>query len=69
MSFDATVRKIGNSVGVVFPKEYARSKELKVNERVRVNVVREADFSDVYGALKTGKSAQKFKDEAREGWK
>lgn len=69
MSFDATVRKIGNSVGVVFPKEYAKSMNLKVNEKVRLNVVREADFSDVYGSLKAGKSAQKFKDEARAGWK
>jgi antitoxin component of MazEF toxin-antitoxin module len=69
MSFDATVRRIGNSVGVIFPREYARSMDLKVDEKVRVNVVREADFSDVYGSLKTKKTAQKFKDEAREGWK
>ncbi|MFZ2456854.1 MAG: hypothetical protein WAX07_10300 [Candidatus Altiarchaeia archaeon] len=69
MSFDATVRKIGNSVGVVFPKEYAKSMNLKVNEKVRLNVVREADFSDIYGLLKAKKSAQKFKDEARAGWK
>jgi antitoxin component of MazEF toxin-antitoxin module len=69
MSFDATVRKIGNSVGVVFPKEYARSMNLQVNEKVRVNVVREADFSDIYGSLKAKKSTQKFKDEARAGWK
>lgn len=67
MSVEVKLRKWGNSIGLVLPKEYSKSQNLKVNQVVRVNVVKESDLSNVYGMLK-GKinvSSQKFKDELR----
>ncbi len=68
MAFEAVVRKWGNSVGIVFPKEYVKSRNLKVNQKIVVEVTKEADLSRVFGTLKSKQSAQKLKDIAREGW-
>ncbi|MBU1120507.1 MAG: hypothetical protein ABIE23_01350 [archaeon] len=68
MATVTVVKKWGNSVGVLFPKEFVSKKKLKVNQRVLIEVVKEADLSEIFGSLKTKKSGQKFKDEVREGW-
>ncbi|MEK6888415.1 MAG: hypothetical protein AABX14_05725 [Candidatus Aenigmatarchaeota archaeon] len=62
------VRKIGNSLGVIFPIEMVREKNLKVNERVFVNVAKKGDLSKLFGTLKFKESSQKIKDEMRKGW-
>lgn len=68
MATEVTVRKWGNSLGVVFPKEFAQKKHLQANQKVLVEVVKEADLSHLFGSLKRKVSGQKFKDEARRGW-
>ena len=70
MEIETTVKKIGNSFGVLFPKEFVRNENLKENKKVIINIVKIADLSDIFGSLK-GKmkmSGQKMKDLAREGW-
>ena len=69
MALEVVVRRWGNSFGVVFPKDYVEEKNIRVNEKVMVEVVREADFKGVFGSLKGGKSAQQFKDQVRRGWR
>jgi antitoxin component of MazEF toxin-antitoxin module len=67
MSVEVKLRKWGNSIGLVLPKEYSKSQNLKENQTVRISVVKETDLSSMYGKLK-GKinlSSQKFKDELR----
>lgn len=62
------VRKIGNSLGVIFPSELVREKSLKENEKVFVNVAVKGDLSRLFGSLKFTESAQKIKDGLRKGW-
>ncbi len=69
MITEAVVRRWGNSVGVVFPKEFVKEKKLKVNEKVLINVVKEANLEKLFGSLKRKMSGQEFKDMVREGWR
>lgn len=69
MATQLEIKKWGNSIGVVFPKEMVEKKHLKVHERVLVEVVKEADLRKLFGTLKSKMSAQEFKDLVREGWK
>ena len=68
MATEVVVRKWGNSFGVVFPKDFVRKAKLRVEEKVLIDVVREANLKDVFGTLRTKKSGQKFKNEVRAGW-
>ncbi|MBU2099811.1 AbrB/MazE/SpoVT family DNA-binding domain-containing protein [Candidatus Micrarchaeota archaeon] len=68
MATSTVIKKWGNSFGVIFPKEFVSKEKLKINQKVMVEVVKEADLRDVFGSLKTKKSGQKFKDEVRKGW-
>lgn len=62
------VRKIGNSLGVIFPKEVVREKKLKENETVFVSITKKGDLSRLFGSLKFRESGQKIKDDLRKGW-
>ena len=67
---ETQVKKWGNSLGVILPKELVEKQHLKENDKIDILVVKEADLSDMYGALK-GKvkmSGQEFKDFVRKGW-
>jgi antitoxin component of MazEF toxin-antitoxin module len=66
---EAMVRKWGNSVGVVFPSNFVKENDLKVNDMVNIVVVKKADLRHVFGSLPRKMSGQEFKDEARKGWK
>ena len=68
MAVEVTLRKWGNSVGIVFPKEFVKQRDLKPNQKIVVEVTRKADLSSIFGTLKTKMTAQEFKDLAREGW-
>ena len=70
MATEAVVRKWGNSLGVILPKDIEKTQHIKEDDTIFVYVVKEADLSKSYGALK-GKlkmSGQKFKDMVRKGW-
>ncbi len=62
------VRKIGNSLGVIFPGEMVKARNLKENEKVFVSVAKKGDLSKFFGSLKIKESGQKIKDEMRRGW-
>ncbi len=70
MATKAIVRKWGNSLGIILPKELVDYQHLKEDDKVTVFVVKEADLSKVYGSLKgkITKSGQEMKNLAREGW-
>ena len=68
MATEVTLRKWGNSLGIVFPKELVKEKHLEPNEKIIINIVKEANLKDIFGSLKIKMSGQKFKDMARSGW-
>ena len=68
MATEVTVKKWGNSVGVILPKEFVQKQSLKENDRVLVEVVKEADLSNLFCSLNRKMSGQEFKDLVREGW-
>lgn len=68
MSEQLTVKKMGNSLGVLFPMEMVKRNNLKPNQKVFIEVTKKADISDMFGTLKINMSGQKFKDMVRKGW-
>ena len=69
MVTEVVVKRWGNSLGVILPKELVEREALKENEKILMNIVKEADISELFGSLKRKMSGQKFKDLVREGWK
>ncbi len=70
MATEVMTKKWGNSIGVVLPRELIEKQHIKENQKIIINVIREADLSDIFGSVK-GKlkmSGQKLKDLAKEGW-
>ncbi|MEK6895063.1 MAG: AbrB/MazE/SpoVT family DNA-binding domain-containing protein [Nanoarchaeota archaeon] len=70
MTIEVTIKKWGNSFGVILPKEVIKKEGLKENKKILIDVVKEADLSDIFGSLK-GKiriSGQKMKDLSRKEW-
>ena len=63
------LKKWGNSLAIIIPREIARQKNLSEDDRVSIEIFKEADFDDVFGSLKTNSTGQEFKDEAKKGWK
>ncbi|MFH1409810.1 MAG: AbrB/MazE/SpoVT family DNA-binding domain-containing protein [Nanoarchaeota archaeon] len=68
MAAEAIVRKWGNSLGIILPKEFVEQKKIKENEKVQIEVVKKANISHLFGSLKTKMTGQQFKDQVREGW-
>ena len=68
MAVEVTLRKWGNSIGIVFPKEFVKQRNLKPNEKIVVEIARKADLGRIFGTLPRKMSGQEFKDMVREGW-
>ncbi len=70
MATETIVKKWGNSLGVVLPKDLVEQQHLHEHDKISILVVKEADLSSSYGSMK-GKfkmSGQQFKDMVRKGW-
>ena len=65
---EARVRKWGDSIAVIIPRDIAKSERIRANDMVRVSIRKEHDVSDFFGAFKTRKTPQQLKDESRTGW-
>lgn len=65
---EATIRKIGNSYGILLPKEFIREEGLSEDEKVLISIVKKANLLDIFGSLKRDVPGQKFKDMVRKGW-
>jgi len=68
MATEVSVRKWGNSIGVILPKELVNKENLKENEKVFIDIIKEADLTKLFGTLKRKLSGQEFKDFVRKGW-
>lgn len=69
MAKEVVIKRWGNSMGVIIPKELIDKENLKEKDKVAIELLKEADLSDIFGKIKKRKvSGQKFKDIARAGW-
>ena len=68
MAFIVSIKKWGNSIGIVLPKELVQSKDLKPNDKVLIEIGKQADLSKIFGTLERKMSGQDFKDMVRKGW-
>jgi antitoxin component of MazEF toxin-antitoxin module len=64
----ARLKKWGNSLGVVIPKEAAESNGLRVGEEVEIRVTKVRDITELRGKYPTA-DLQAAKDEMRKGWR
>lgn len=63
-----TIRKWGNSLGVTLPNELVEKNRLSPNDKLILELKKVDNLDDLFGTLKTKKTAQQIKDELREGW-
>lgn len=69
MDTKAKVRKWGDSLGVVIPREVATEEGLAEGDTILLSIEKEADLSIFFGKCQHPQSdTQKFKDELREIW-
>jgi len=69
MAIDATIRKWGNSFGILLPKEFVERQGFCENEVISVQVVKKADLSRTFGIIHRKATGQGFKEMVRKGWK
>ena len=65
---EAKVRKWGNSLGLIIPKEIVEKEHIKEKEKLRFLIIRDSSvLKETFGMVKGKwkKSAQQFKDQAR----
>jgi len=68
IEIETTARKWGDSIAVIIPKEAVKSEKISVNQKLRLTIENETDLTDLFGKLKTNKTAQQLKNESRKGW-
>jgi len=62
------LRRIGNSLGLILPREFVDSQGLHPDDALRVDVERAIELDDVFGALrKYRRSATEWTSLIREG--
>ncbi len=68
MAIRTVVRKWGNSLGIVIPREEASREGIKENDEVEVVVRKATNIRQLFGKYKF-KDVQAVKEELREGWR
>ncbi|MFI5421222.1 MAG: AbrB/MazE/SpoVT family DNA-binding domain-containing protein [Nitrososphaerales archaeon] len=68
MQVTAKVRRVGNSLSIVIPAEKARVERIEEGDVVRVEIQKKVNLEDLFGSLKSRRSSQAAKDEAKSGW-
>ena len=67
--FNAKIRKVGTSLGVLIPKDYAEKEKLKEGETIKVGVLKARNIEDVkklYGIAKGMKPFERDKTDRLE---
>jgi antitoxin component of MazEF toxin-antitoxin module len=64
----ARLKKWGNSLGIVIPKEAAERNGLRVGEEVEIRVTKISDITELRGKYPIA-DLQAAKEEMRKGWR
>jgi antitoxin component of MazEF toxin-antitoxin module len=68
VGLQVVVKRIGNSLGVLIPKEMVEKTGIREGDTVEIEVTRRVNLREMFGAVKFSKSSQELKDELREEW-
>ena len=68
MRVRGTVRRIGNSLGVIIPKDEVKRHGISEGDLVELDVERRTNLRELFGSLNFSEGTQTLKDEARSGW-
>ncbi len=68
MKVGTRIKRIGNSLGIIIPKEEADREKIKEGDLVEVEVLRCINLEEMFGSVKFRKTAQELKDEMRREW-
>lgn len=68
MAESMQVKKWGNSLAIILPKELIKKQNIKLNDKIFIHVVKAANLKPIFGIAERTKSGQKAKDEAKAGW-
>jgi len=68
MATEAIVKKWGNSLGIILPRDVVEDEHLHAEDKIIVQIVKKADLTDIFGSLPRTMSGQEFKDMVRKGW-
>lgn len=67
MYANLVLKKWGNSIGAVFPKELIDENGFKPDQEISVYLLKKADLRNAFGSLETKETGQQLKNFAREG--
>ncbi len=63
---EGTIKKWGNSFGILIPSEVVKKEKLKEGQRIDFIILKKSDvLKKTFGTLKFKQSAQEIKDELR----
>jgi antitoxin component of MazEF toxin-antitoxin module len=68
MATEVMIRRWGSSLGVILPKDLVEKDGLAPDSKIYIEIIKVADISSSFGALKSKMSGQEFKDMVRKGW-
>lgn len=70
MAIEVKLKKWGNLMDVIAPNLVIKKKNLKEDDTILIEIIKEADLSSVFGMIKKHKmSGQEAKDLTRKGLK
>jgi antitoxin component of MazEF toxin-antitoxin module len=73
IKMECTVKKWGNSVGVILPGNIVKEMDLKPNDKIRIDIEKGVKGKDIWNLLPKQKrnaqrDTQKIVDELKKGW-
>ena len=68
MVAEVEIKKWGNSLGVVLPKNLVEEMNLEVSQKIDIQVIKKGNIKDLYGILPRKISGQAMKDMLRKEW-
>ncbi len=69
MALEVTIKKWGNSLGIIIPKEIVQKRDLKNGTKVLFEIVNPAQFDKIWGSIKFKRPTKEIMKDIKEGWK
>ena len=70
MEIETVAKRWGSSIGIILPKAIIEENKIRENDKIIVEIKKKALAGELFGKFprKSGRTAQKIKNEIRKGW-